>query len=157
MKLEEIRTIAEEYRDILAPYCHKAEIAGSIRRCKANPNDIEIVCLVDPEYYQEFAREVNSWKKIKGEPTGKYTQRLLPEGVTLDLFIAEKGNFGNILLIRTGSKEFSKQIMGIAANKRGFRHIEGYLWKEGQRFPCLSEKDVFWLLKLPYVEPKDRG
>ena len=34
---------------------------------------------------------------MKGEPTGKYTQRRLPEGLTLDLFMADANNWGLIL------------------------------------------------------------
>lgn len=43
MKLEEAREIAEKLVESARPFCARAEIAGSIRRCKPEVKDIEIV------------------------------------------------------------------------------------------------------------------
>jgi DNA polymerase/3'-5' exonuclease PolX len=82
--------LAEEALNALKPYCERALIAGSIRRMKPEVKDIELVAIpkqvpaglfgdtleVDPD----FCAAVCRWPKVKGEPTGKYTQRGLPGG-----------------------------------------------------------------------------
>jgi len=44
MDLAYAREMAEVLVELLAPACRRIEIAGSVRRQKAKPNDIEIVC-----------------------------------------------------------------------------------------------------------------
>src|SRR5262245_52210103 len=99
MPLTEAVPIAENVYRILAPSCDRITIAGSIRRQRPTIGDVEILCIprqvpaglfgdemtTDPD----FLAAVNQWPKVKGEPTGKYTQRLLPSGLTLDLFMAD--------------------------------------------------------------------
>jgi DNA polymerase/3'-5' exonuclease PolX len=44
MPLEYAREMAEALVELLAPACERIEIAGSVRRKKKFPNDIEVVC-----------------------------------------------------------------------------------------------------------------
>jgi DNA polymerase/3'-5' exonuclease PolX len=81
MKLNEAKATAEKYQNLFKPYCSRIEIAGSSRREKPEVKDIEIVAT--PGDIESFAKEVNKLQKVKGEPTGKYTQRILPEGINL--------------------------------------------------------------------------
>jgi len=89
MKLQEAFDIATEVCERLSAHCEDGflNIAGSIRRCKPEVKDIEIVCIPKPFeiglFETGFAEVVNQWQKIKGEPTGKYTQRKLPSGMML--------------------------------------------------------------------------
>ena len=154
MKLDESLGIANKYVSYLEPFCKRIQIAGSIRREKEEIKDIEIVCTLDN--LNEFSEMVNRWKKIKGEPIGKYTQRELPEGIKLDLFMSQVENWGNILLIRTGNWQFSKYIVGTKAKQAGLIQKDGFLWRGDEKINCLEEKDVFDLLKIDYIEPKDR-
>jgi len=156
MKLEEIEKIAEKYVDILKPYCERIEIAGSIRRRKEFPSDIEIVAQVKDR--DGFAKKVEEWEGIRGSPYGKYTQRLVEEGVKLDIFItADDGsNYGNIMTIRTGSANFSHALM-IRARRCGLKHKNGYLWLDGVRMECYDEKQFFKLLGMEWVSPDRRN
>ena len=92
MQLCKIQRIANSVLKELKPYCERIEIAGSIRRQKPDPNDIEIVAIPKPYdvglFESGIATVINKWQKVKGELPCKYTQRLLPEGVKLDLFFA---------------------------------------------------------------------
>src|SRR5690348_10860398 len=107
MQLEEALKIAERVKAQLEPYCHRIEIAGSIRRKKPEVKDIEIVAF--PKHYETglfesgIATVVNQWSKVKGDldfDKCKYTQRILPEGIKLDLFFAREFNWGYIYAIR---------------------------------------------------------
>ena len=158
-ELKRARQIAEKYLNLLKPFCSRIEIAGSIRRQKSEVKDIEIVCI--PQDVAGFAAQVKQWPKVKGEPTGKYTQRNLPEGIKLDLFMAEERNWGLILVIRTGPAEFNRSWL-YQAKEKGLRCEDGFFrdytetGRNGQIIECREERDLFKLIGMNYVEPKYR-
>jgi DNA polymerase/3'-5' exonuclease PolX len=98
MKLEQALEIAEKVKALLAPHCERIEIAGSIRRKKPDVKDIEIVAIPKPFdtglFESGIATVVNKWQKVKGELPCKYTQRILPEGIKLDLFFCRAWELG---------------------------------------------------------------
>jgi DNA polymerase/3'-5' exonuclease PolX len=152
--------IAQKYKSLLAPHCERIEIAGSIRRKKQIVGDIEIVCIPSPYeiglFESGIAKVVNGLTKIKGELPCKYTQRLLPEDIKLDLFFAEKGNWGLIYAIRTGSAEYSHEVLASTWSKKGYESKNGYLTKNGREIAVLEEEHLFQLLNLPYINPELR-
>ena len=154
MKKDEAKKIADKYIELLKPYCERIEIAGSVRREKPEVKDIEIVAI--PQDLIGFSREVNKLQKIKGEPTGKYTQRKLPEGINLDLFISNRRNWGLIFAIRTGSADFSHKILACGWVRAGYKSENGILKKNGQEIEIREEKDLFDLIGIPFVDPRLR-
>lgn len=153
--------IALEVIKQLKPYCERIEIAGSLRRKKADIGDIEIVAIPKPYstglLESGFATVVNKWEKVKGELPCKYTQRILPEGIKLDLFIAEEGNWGSILATRTGSADYSYKVLANGWVRQGFKSDGGYLFRDGEKYEVKEEKDLFRLIGIPYVEPEYRN
>ena len=154
MELEKAKKIAKVCVAWLELFCSRIEIAGSIRREKPEVKDIEIVCI--PSDIKRFTDVVNSWGKVKGEPTGKYTQRILPSGIKLDLFMANERNWGLIYAIRTGSAEFSHKVLARGWVKAGYKSINGMLTKNGKEIECREEEDLFKLIDIPYIEPQKR-
>ena len=159
----EAHSIALRVLELLRPHCIRCEIAGSIRREKSEVKDIEIVAIPKPYqtglFQDGIAEIVNQWQKVKGEleyGKTKYTQRILPEGIKLDLFFAEEGNWGNILLIRTGDWEFSKKFMGVLLPQNGYKQEEGFLKYNGKIVFCTEEKELFIRAGIKYIEPKNR-
>jgi DNA polymerase/3'-5' exonuclease PolX len=174
MELIKAKTIAQRYVDKLRPYCDKIMIAGSIRREKAWVKDIEIVCIPkrfcpesknlfqevikEPERpLKEFCDIINSLEAVKGNPAGKYTQRILPEGIKLDLFMADKNNFGLIAMIRTGSADYSHDMM-VIIDKKGFKSDGGQLINKdtGEIIPVPTEKDFYKITGIKFIKPKER-
>jgi len=156
--------IASSVLGQLRPYCIRAEIAGSIRRKKSEVGDIEIVAIPLPYttglFESGIATVVNKWEKVKGDleyDKTKYTQRILPEGIKLDLFFAVEENWGSIFAIRTGSAEFSHQILAKGWVRQGFKSEGGYLFRDGERYEIHEEQDLFRLIGIPYVEPENRN
>jgi DNA polymerase/3'-5' exonuclease PolX len=163
MKHAQALILAEEALNALKPHCERILIAGSIRRMKPECKDIELVCIprlvhaglfsdeleVDPD----FCAAVRRWPKVKGEPTGKYTQRVLPGGMKLDIFMVEADTWGWQLCLRTGSTGFNRDVVLKAMHQQGYASDKGSLWRHGQMIATLEETDVFRLLKLPWVEP----
>lgn len=89
------------------------------------------------------------------KPEGKYWRGLLANGMKLDMFLAEPDNYGAIKLIRTGSMEFNVALFA-HAGRAGFDIDRGWFWRDGEKIATPEEEDVFALLGLPYVEPRDR-
>lgn len=156
MNYKDAKQIAMKAAEELRPYCNRTEIAGSIRRKKSDVKDIEIVCIPKDEEILQFAALVNQWEKIKGEPTGKYTQRRLPEGINLDLFMAKPRNWGLIFALRTGSAAYSHKILAGTWVRLGYRSVDGMLTKEEKLFGVPEEADLFDLLGLDFIEPEYR-
>ena len=168
MNLTQATQIAERIRAELAPFCERIEIAGSIRRRKSEVGDIEIVCI--PRTYeigllfgelilrdQGFCSQVERWPMIKGLASGKYTQRLLPEGIYLDLFMARAENWGLIYAIRTGSAEYSHRVLASGWVRNGYHSVDGMLIKGFHKIPVREECELFDLIGLPWREPWKRN
>jgi len=165
------KRIADHVVELLRPHCDRIEIAGSIRREKEIIGDIEIVLI--PKPYQTglftdgLASIVNAWEKVKGEleyGKCKYTQRILPadivgqEGkrVACDIFIADVTNWGSIFAIRTGSADYSHNVLAKGWASRGYKMEGGHLVYKGKVYDVLEEKDLFARIGIPYTDPKLR-
>ena len=156
--------IAQDILEQLRPYCERIQIAGSLRRECPQVGDIELVVIPKPYetglFENGLAAVVNQWPKVKGEMeygVTKYTQRILPTGIKLDLFFAEPGNWGSILAIRTGSTEFSHRVLAVGWTKLGYESRGGYLWRDGRMREVREERDLFNIINIPYTEPKNRN
>lgn len=150
----------------LTPFCDRIEIAGSIRRERPYVKDIEILCIPkiyfvhgkNHDHYPGFIEIVDSWEKVKGNATnGKYMQRILPEGIKLDLFTARVDNWGLQMAIRTGSAEYSKYLAKTWVYQ-GFNSENATIIRKFDQkpIPIFEEIDLFNLLGVAYTEPKFR-
>lgn len=186
MMLHEAETLAQRLVAQMAPYCGRIQIAGSIRRRCAEVRDLEIVAvpLWEPRLVQdglwEMETQVNllhewalaettpvRWVKpgtppeviIKWKPKadGRYWRGITGNGVHLDLFLARPDNWGLILAIRTGCREFSTALVQYAA-KQNLPSQGGYLRRGdgGEPIPTPEEATVFALLDLEHVAPEHR-
>ena len=114
--LAEAEEIASRVVEKLMPYCQRIEIAGSIRRRKAEIGDIEIVA--EPKMIRDLF-DVPVLQAIPTENLGlvvknglRYKQVLLTEKIYLDLFIVHPlAQLGVILAIHTGSTKFSHKLV----------------------------------------------
>lgn len=161
MQLQKAKKIAENILSELKPHCERIEIAGSIRRQKPNVKDIEIVAIPKPYdvglFESGIATVVNKWQKVKGELPCKYTQRILPDGINLDLFFATKDNWGLIFAIRTGSADYSHKILATRWVKFGYKSKDGMLTRDNETYPVREETDLYKILNLEWTEPTERS
>lgn len=103
--------------------------------------------------------------QFRGGWPGNMTQIALPERVVLDLFTPTREAFALILLIRTGSAEFSHTMMTQAACS-GYISREGRIYRRGRQegeaipvgdpFDLPNEMAVFDLIGVRWVSPQDR-
>lgn len=184
MKLEIARRLVTEITRKVHPNCDRFEIAGSIRRCKPDVKDIEVVCI--PKTFTSsqallggkdvtvrsdgFIRTVNQFVKIKGDAReGKYMQRQYEldredfPGITdirkinIDIFVATISNWGIQFLTRTGDSDFSRLFLGTILPKHGYKAHDGYVWLGNDVINLPEERDAFALVKIPFIEPQFRN
>lgn len=171
MRLKEAAEIAHKCLTVLKTHCQRIEIAGSIRRKVSEVKDIEIVCipkcvdlsqssLFDNTVSKQipspsFVAAVEQWQPLKGHPTGRYTKRLLPEGINLDIFIVNPINWGYILALRTGPAEYSEYLV-TRAKRMGYIPFKGHLYYRKTIVPVQREEEFFDLLNLRYLLPEYR-
>ena len=157
----------------LSPYCQRIEIAGSIRREKADIGDIEIVAIPLTETYTTY----NLFKEVIAEeiiyPLHDFldskveiTKGIKPNAkqktfnyrrYKVDLFLPQNLNYwGSAIVLRTGSHQFNMWLMSIRCQQVGIKFEGGRLWKAGILLDTPEEGDVFEYLKMDFVPPKER-
>lgn len=165
MNLEDAQSRANEVLAAVKPFCHRAEIAGSIRRLKRfDIKDIEICAIPNSAHARDLSDLVNARWGIPamGKFPSLYTK---VRGIyNVDFFWPTKETWGLIFLIRTGPAEFGKRMLQYwktitngGYSKDGILHLPG-----GTPVPTPEEEDVFQVLedyggkKCPFIKPEHR-
>lgn len=179
MERTQATLLAEKVLIALYPYCSGLKIAGSIRREKAEVNDVDIVaipkCIDKPgplggtvhftesQVWMERIPSVLSKAGLILEASG---QELIRCSISyrgglfqVDLYRARPETWGVILLVRTGSKEHNVKLCMLARSK-GLKlsASEGVVTQEGfgKVIASRTEEDIFAALGLGFIEPRDR-
>lgn len=174
--------VATQLMANLRPFCERIEIAGSLRRSKAEVGDIELLFipkmlkakegLFDTALVDQAAaaidrmvaeRIISPRKNVAGHisawgPLNKLALHL-PSGIPVDFFSTTADNWWVSLVIRTGSKEMN--LLLTTGSNRLNRTLHAYGAgitdrRTGELMPAKNEREVFWLCGVPYREPKDR-
>lgn len=168
LSITEARPLAQNVLDKLAPYCDWIDIAGSIRRCKSQVGDIEIVCIPKLNIFGSAEIEMIDLSSllnagfIKNGP--RYKQMVLRENeMGLDLFLVyPPASVAVIFTLRTGDATFSHKAVTI-------RQYGGYLpsWAQVKDGSVLDRKtksvievrtefDFLDLLGFKWIPPEER-
>ena len=195
MNLEQARKIGMEVVEALAPACDRIVIAGSVRRGKPTPKDIEIIyvprliptridlfttnhipatgALVEDlvrRHFWQFDDQV----KRNGPCYKRMVRYTIPpitsiqdwsnddeERIVIELFCADRDNWGYILALRTGPGEFNKiwaakpWNMGCLPSDVALK--DGYLWRRGRPVPIPTEEEFFAQIGIPCWPPAERS
>lgn len=147
MKHDVALKVAESLVEHLRSACTRIEIAGSVRRGKAEVKDIEIVCVPDlsvaprraplefgkpipPSYKTELDRLIAGMEDVSLELKGPRMKKLFLRyaGIKCDLFInLPPAEWGVQLVIRTGPADFSHWL--VTQRKFGGALPNGYFVK----------------------------
>ena len=140
----------------LEPFCDKIEVVGSVRREKDEVKDIDI--LLAPKTLTLFEM-MNHMVKL-GASNSKIESKktLWSGGCNVELWITSLDRWPVMLLIRTGGEKSNKRIAELCKQKKWHLSVsEGAILDEnGKKFPVNSEEDVYKLLGINYLEPKER-
>jgi len=171
MELEKAKAIARDIVHWLTPACARIVIAGSIRRQKPDVGDIELLCVptfvhgadqLDGVIKALVAQGRLGFRlnKLGRRACGQKNKLMvhLPSGIGVDIFSTTEECWPVALVIRTGGAETNKRI-AIAAIRKGW-HLKaygsGFSTPQGEVI-CRSERDVFELVGLRYLEPWERA
>jgi len=183
--LAQAQAIADGLIDLLRPATRRIEVAGSIRRGRADIGDIELVAIpkvhteMVPRLFEDEERVIDELEQridallIQGtllpHPTdpkrGDRYAKLLhaKSGMQIDLFKAREHTWGIIHLVRTGPALYSRGFV-TAAHDRGY-HVAGGELHEGRMgcsaTPCTvvptpEEADVYRVMRVAYIAPEAR-
>ena len=180
--LNDARSIALGILWRLSPSTERIEIAGSIRRGRADVGDIELVAVprveTEPDGLFDFADANRLTERVDAliadgllanHPTDpkrgdRYSKLIEPtSGLQLDLFSATVSTFGLIYLIRTGPADYSHRF--VTDLRRRDLHVSGGALHRGslgcgayvcEVIPTPEETDVYGAAGWPFVRPEDR-
>jgi DNA polymerase (family 10) len=148
----------------LRPFCAQIEIAGSIRRRRPQPGDLDFVIQPLPGKRRYIRDLCLSWKP-QVLTDGQVNLLLVVKGVQLDIFFAdepgadlfaEPGNFGTLLVCRTGSMQFNVWLAD-RAKKRGLHwNPQRGVVQKGKIIASHTEESVFKALGLDWIKPEAR-
>jgi len=156
LELNFTKTIAESVESQLSPYCKKVEVAGSIRRRRPFPKDIDIVLIPSDRARLDYVLMSLS-KEGKMKMSGKKIARVDLGEIELDVYFATEETWSTLLLIRTGSKENNIRL-ATAAKRKGLRLAASGdgLFKGDERIAGDSERSIFEALGLRFLDPWER-
>ena len=150
----------------LTPLCERVELAGSLRRGKELVGDIDLVLLPRPCHAEACRMRIKQATTVEKDGQQNLIVRL-SNGVQVDVFFARQpetdllgnetpGNFGSLLLCRTGSKEHNI-FVAERAKRRGW-HWDPYqgLFNEAQKLVATGEREILEALDLGWIEPSRR-
>lgn len=186
MPLAEVRPIAEELVAQLAPACDRIEIAGSIRRRKAEVSDIELVAMprvteepggdlwgtpVQVDHLELTLRLLDAGGQLglrrvdihradgrieAGTRDGASYKALEYRGIPVDLFIVRDPAQWGVIFTIRTGPAEWSHRLVTDCQRYLRRVAGGYLYRSGERVPCPEERDFFRAIGQPWVEPEHR-
>ena len=178
MNLREAERLAEDLVGWLAPACAAVCAVGSVRRRRPEVKDVELALLPAmqadlfggerpaPHLLDGALRELIASRRLAWHPEkpadGPRQKRLWVPALRaqVELWIADgRENWGNTLVIRTGSADFGHWLVTPRAHggamPAGMHHAGGYLWRGGERLSCPDEAAFFRALGIGEVPPPE--
>jgi DNA polymerase (family 10) len=139
------------------PASDRVELAGSARRMTDSVKDLDVIATAsDPVELAQAAAELGLVES--GSGIGEAGAKLRTHsGLAVDLRIVAPDQFGNLLQHFTGSKEHNMALRDMAVRKG--LHVSEYGVlddADGVTHRCATEKEVYGLLGLQYIEPELR-
>ena len=178
MSLAQATQAAEAFADFIRPACHRVDIAGSIRRGKAEVSDIEIVCepkrtakldmFGDVVGWTHELEDIDQWRDVSRRDTnghfayGQKYMRLWWREWPIDLFCTTPDSYGLVHMIRTGPWQFSKRMMtpqrdgGLMPNFLKVRDGQVLDAVTDSPLTVQDERKLFALWRMDYAEPERR-
>ena len=156
---EEITRFKEMFADLIGV---DFEICGSYRRGKETSGDIDCLVCGDEDINMDSIvdglMELGIIKHTYVWGTEKYSGLICVDKILrqLDILIIEPESWPYAILYFTGSKEHNIEMRN-RAKEKGWRLNEYGLYdKEWKRIEARSEKEIFEVLEVEYLEPEKR-
>jgi len=163
LKLQEAEALAFKILQVIEPCCERVSIAGSVRRRRPEPNDIDIVLIPKPFMWTQIEMRMRAELGAMRGIAGTQLIRIyipfanVPERhVQVDFYAATEQTWGTILLIRTGSTDHNIRLCTHAKALDMMLSASRGVIEKGKVVASKTEEEIFKALILPYVAPGDR-
>jgi DNA polymerase/3'-5' exonuclease PolX len=173
MNLYRATEIANQWLFNLRDGCERIEIAGSVRRRKAEVHDVELVAVPKMERLKDLfgnpdgernllEQAVENIGPVMKKNGPRYKCIVEPyDGAQIDLFVVlPPAQWGVIFAIRTGPALFSKRLV---TSKRYSGYLpsqfvikDGAVWEGSRMYETPTEESFFELIGLPWKRPEER-
>jgi len=162
LKYNPLQSIPRHLIEDFEKKCPNVYFAGSYRRGKSSSGDIDIITTKDiDKTFKELNYNNSAVVYKQGEDIISFLFNINSDGKTyvqVDLFYVAPSDLIPMLTYATGSKKFNVRMRGIA-KRMGYKlNQKGLYYKDSielvKKFK--TEKDLFNILKMDYLEPKDR-
>ena len=151
--VKDVKKIAEEVAEKIRHVCSRVKIAGSIRRGKQNPKDIDIVCIPkDNEKLKAVMGKIG--KYIQG---GEHESTWNVRGVNVELYYTSEEEWGAELMAYS-SKKGAGIGLRMIAKRKGFKLNQHGLFdrKTGKRIAGKTEEEIYKALGRKYKPASER-
>jgi DNA polymerase/3'-5' exonuclease PolX len=169
MRIAIARALAARFIDLLGDHISQLEIAGSVRRCKPDVKDIEIVAIARDRllwHLDDLAHKGQIAKAYYIDKNGKKTYRwgtkyrgirMAGTDATIELFMTSRESWGYQFWLRTGPGDANKFVM-TKLLRSPFICQDGMVYERasGNQIKIPDEATFFGLLGIEYVEPEKR-
>ena len=155
--LMEVEPVAEALvRHLRAsPAVRRAVVAGSYRRRRATVRDLDLlVTATDPAAAAERLLDFRDVEEVLAHGPTRSTVRLA-SGLQVDLRVVAEESYGAALCYFTGSVAHSVAVRRLA-QRAGLKINEYGVFREEDRLGGRTEREVYDLVGLPYIEPELR-
>jgi len=151
---EKVIQLSKEVIKWLSPLSTKIEIAGSIRRGKQNPGDIDIVLI--PKNIDKLTEFLKKKGKFIQGGNEKSTWKI--KGIKVELYYADNLNEWGSMLLAYSGKSGSNIGLRIIARTKGFKLTQHGLFnrKTGKYLVGRTEREIYKALNREYKEPWER-
>jgi len=151
--MEKVIKTAKPVIEAIKPFVRKIELVGSARRGKPDAHDADI--LIVPGNRSAMEEALAPFEEFLIQK-GKAIYRFKVGGLLIDISLCPADEWGSTLLYRTGSKDFNIK-MRYMLKAVGWKLNEHGLYDEkGSLRAKRTEKDIFDVLGMRFVPPKDR-
>ena len=150
---EKVIALSDRIVKQLKHFSKRIEIAGSIRRKKSDPRDIDIV-LISKDKSGILKEMKKLGKFIQG---GEKKSRWMIHGIQTELYYTNEEEWGATLLAYS-SKKGAGIGLRIVARLKGFKLNQHGLFnrKTGKRIAGKTEREIYLALGRQYKEPWER-
>jgi DNA polymerase (family X) len=133
----------------------RAIVAGSYRRRRESVRDLDVlVTATDPTAATERLLGFEQVEEVLAHGPTRSTVRLR-SGLQVDLRVVGEESYGAALCYFTGSKAHSVAVRRLA-QRAGLKLNEYGVFRGSERLGGRTEREVFGLVGLPYIEPELR-
>jgi DNA ligase-1 len=152
-----VYNLADKLKQEILPYCKKVEVAGSIRRKKPEPRDIDIVVVPKDEVAKDAIKNKLLEKAQSVRLVGDKEISVVVDNTQVDVYFTDEVSYGAMLLFLTGPNVFNISMRKRAKDMGYLLNQWGLFDRRTGKLIASTEEGIFKALGMYYEPPELRG